>query len=246
MLIRIPKLSLSQNRDKANEMPLIPEQTLKFVFEQSVSLIASPAIRFQATKCLQALSSSALSQISQYFVGKMGQVKEEEDERAFVYVQRALTELRWGLGSRYDATFAFLSALYEFMNNRVERGVLKMEICSSIAVFMKRLLSERAFCLVAFDCSAKISHIVLATVFLLPAADVTTDEGRHLIEELQGFEARASVAPFWTLFEKIYVVIAKWRYEYPRVCLVFGHADFMHDLHLTAARPSMPCRHSPA
>jgi hypothetical protein len=132
-----------QNRDKHNEIPMIPEPTLKFVFDQATSLVASPAIRVQATKCLKVLSSSSLDKISNYFVGQMGQVKEEDDERAFVYVQRALTELCWGLGSRYETTYAFLNDLYAFMDKRVERGVLKIEICSSLSVLMKRLLTAR-------------------------------------------------------------------------------------------------------
>jgi hypothetical protein len=146
------------------------------------------------------------------FVSHMHLVKEEEDERAFVYVQRALTALRWGLGARYEPTFAFLTSLYAFMEDKVQRGVLKMEICHSLAALAGRLLEAPT----AASASASVSSAAASSSGGLASAlsggsasgaaatdahpngvehsvSLADEELAHLAAEFEHFQARVCV-----------------------------------------------------
>jgi hypothetical protein len=117
------------------------EFLLQFLVEKLAS-DNSAAIRNAAALCLSVLSlkSEFLSNIINQILSVMDIVASEEEEREFVSYQRAISDFAFGFGKeRIDVTLEYLSKLFIKMK-KIERGVLRQEICSSLKEIFRKLL----------------------------------------------------------------------------------------------------------
>jgi hypothetical protein len=117
------------------------EFLLQFLIER-LTMENSPAIRNASALCLSILSLKAefLSIIVNQFLTAMDSSKSDDEEREYASYQRAISDLAFGFGNdRIEITMEYLFKLSIKMK-KVERGVLRQEICYSLKDIFKKLL----------------------------------------------------------------------------------------------------------
>lgn len=126
----------------ASPLRSVPETVLAFCFRK-LGLAHPVAVRRAATLCVGLLSSAQLSAAVDLFLCGMGpgRLTSDREEREWVPYQRAAEHLDLSTHSAEQAaaTLRYLAAVAAAME-RVGRGVLRSEICSSLAAALSRLI----------------------------------------------------------------------------------------------------------
>jgi len=119
----------------------VPATVIEFCFA-NLHHTRSGAVRFMAGECLGVLSKCFLSSVLHLFTEKCKNIKKEKEEREFAGYQKAIHVLDFGVGTReqIDVTIGYLNDLVKLMK-KVERGVLRQEICSSLKAVFSNILA---------------------------------------------------------------------------------------------------------
>ena len=120
----------------------IPDDLLPFCFER-VRLANPAAIRHVAAVCVGILSRAHLTRTVEMFVSNLGpkSLSGDRDQREYVAIQRAAGQLELSVHSAEQAAASvhYLRALAGALP-QMTRGVLRSEVCSTLAVMLERLM----------------------------------------------------------------------------------------------------------
>eukprot|EP01117_Protostelium_nocturnum_P005277 TRINITY_DN1925_c0_g1_i2.p1 TRINITY_DN1925_c0_g1~~TRINITY_DN1925_c0_g1_i2.p1 ORF type:complete len:2091 (+),score=477.46 TRINITY_DN1925_c0_g1_i2:1718-7990(+) len=119
------------------------QKTLQFCFDRLV-FYSPPAVREEASKCLTLLSSLNLPKVVHQFTEKMKLCNKNDDTaREWVTYQHAASFLNFGVGTidQENATVTFFQTVTS-VAEKVQRGVLRQEICSSMSQVMETAFSK--------------------------------------------------------------------------------------------------------
>jgi hypothetical protein len=102
----------------------------------------SAGVRHAAAQSLGVLSHVYLQQISQCFIEKFSACKNDNQRREFASFQRAVGYIEFGVSSpmQTQITTSYLQELYKEMK-KIDRGVLRQEICISLAAIFTRIMN---------------------------------------------------------------------------------------------------------
>jgi len=129
--------------DDAKETVRTPMQIIQFCFDHLASNYAT-GVRHLSSLCLGVLSKSFLGPIVELFLTKMKTVKKEDEQRQYSSYHHAVSFLNFGLGqeAQMQCTMNFLKELAACLK-KFDRGVLRHEICESIAAIFSAILADK-------------------------------------------------------------------------------------------------------
>eukprot|EP00658_Telonema_sp_P-2_P006252 TRINITY_DN12391_c0_g2_i1.p1 TRINITY_DN12391_c0_g2~~TRINITY_DN12391_c0_g2_i1.p1 ORF type:complete len:184 (-),score=52.85 TRINITY_DN12391_c0_g2_i1:137-688(-) len=100
---------------------------------EHIEYVHSVPVQIRASQCLGLLSSAHLPSICNQLFQRLVSIKDDKQIREYAPFQRAVGYLKFGFATPEltDTTLEYLSNLHQVMA-RMDRGVLRAEICNSL------------------------------------------------------------------------------------------------------------------